>query len=138
MSDGKCASKLLLAAERDFTALRGMTDTAVFADEVFGFHVQQAAEKALKAWIALLGHRYPTTRDLKRLVDLLKAHEPRAADFASLSEYTPYAVEFRCDPEEVRAFPVDRARARREVEGLLTVVRRVAEAVCGEKPTPGR
>lgn len=138
MSDGKCASKLLLAAERDFTALRGMMDTTVFADEVFGFHVQQAAEKALKAWIALLGHRYPMTHDLKRLVDLLKIQEPRAADFASLNEYTPYAVEFRYDPDEVRTFPVDRAQAQREVEELLTEVRRVAEAECGEEPTPGR
>lgn len=138
MSDGKCASKLLLAAERDFKALRGMMDRAVFADEVFGFHVQQAIEKALKAWIALLGHRYPTTHDLKRLMDLLKTHEPRAADFASLNEYTPYAVEFRYDPEEVRAFPVDRARARREVEELLTEVRKLAEAGCAQNPTEGR
>ena len=36
---------LVAAAERDVSALHGMGDTAVFADEIFGFHTQQAAEK---------------------------------------------------------------------------------------------
>ena len=42
MSDPKQARLLLTAAERDFTALRGMEDATVFADEIFGFHAQQA------------------------------------------------------------------------------------------------
>ena len=45
MSDPKQARVLLEAAERDISALRGMGDAAVFADEIFGFHAQQAAEK---------------------------------------------------------------------------------------------
>jgi len=44
MSDPKQARILLEAAERDVSALRGMGDAAVFADEIFGFHVQQAAQ----------------------------------------------------------------------------------------------
>ncbi len=32
-----------------------MEDTSTFAEEIFGLHVQQGAEKALKAWIAALG-----------------------------------------------------------------------------------
>lgn len=34
------------AAQKDISALRGMEDATVFADEIFGFHVQQA-EKLL-------------------------------------------------------------------------------------------
>lgn len=45
---------LLSAAYKDLRALRGMLDAHVFVDEIFGFHAQQAAEKALKAWLAFL------------------------------------------------------------------------------------
>ena len=44
MSDLKQARVLLMSAERDISTLRGMADVAVFADESFGFHAQQAAE----------------------------------------------------------------------------------------------
>ncbi len=39
MSDLEQAQELFRAAERDISALRGMGDAAVFADEIFGFHV---------------------------------------------------------------------------------------------------
>ena len=75
MRDGKQARVLIQAAERDLTALRGMDDSDVFADQVFGFHVQQAAEKLLKAWLALLGEVYPLTHDLEELLDRLQGRE---------------------------------------------------------------
>ena len=64
MSDLKLARVLLAAAERDITALRGMADTDVFADEIFGFHVQQAAEKLFKPNRSLLEDPYPATHDI--------------------------------------------------------------------------
>lgn len=49
---------LLAAAGRDFRALQGMTDPGVFADEIFGFHAQQAAEKAsVRDLIAVVSSR---------------------------------------------------------------------------------
>ena len=48
MSDLEEARTLFEAAERDLSALRGMHDSSIFADEIFGFHAQQAAEKFLK------------------------------------------------------------------------------------------
>ena len=36
------ARQILAAAHRDWRALAGMADPEVFADEVFGFHAQQA------------------------------------------------------------------------------------------------
>jgi len=72
MSNHKQAEVLLSAAYRDFRALKGMLDTETFADEVFGFHVQQAVEKALKAWLAILGVVYPFTHDLSVLLQQLE------------------------------------------------------------------
>lgn len=55
------ARAMLLLAEKDRRALGGMLDNEIFAKEIFGFHAQQTAEKALKAWIAALGKEYPLT-----------------------------------------------------------------------------
>ena len=43
MSDLEQARELVGAAERDVSALRGMGDADVFADEIFGFHVSARA-----------------------------------------------------------------------------------------------
>src|SRR6266545_6522401 len=41
MSDLKHARHLLTMANKDLAALAGMSDPAVLADEIFGFHAQQ-------------------------------------------------------------------------------------------------
>lgn len=41
-----------------------MPDREAFADEIIGFHAQQAAGKALKAWDASLGQKHPFGHDL--------------------------------------------------------------------------
>lgn len=124
MSDLKQARALLEAARRDYSALRGMGDATIFADEIFGFHAQQAAEKLLKAWLALLGRTYPITHDLARLADMLKARDAEAARFEELAEYTPYAVQFRYDAGDSGAAPLDRDAAIRRMAELLEEVRR--------------
>ena len=127
MSDHKQARLLLAAAERDLTALRGMNDVAVFADEIFGFHVQQAVEKLLKAWLALLGETYPTTHNLARLLERLNAHSTEVERFAELVEFTPYAVQFRYAPGEPNSMPLDRGAAIEGVQALFEVVRRQSD-----------
>ena len=127
MSDLKQARVLLEAAERDYSALRGMGDTIVFADEIFGFHTEQAVEKLLKALLALLGQTYPATHDLARLVDMLKEHDVEAARFDELVEYTPYAVQFRYDASDPGAIPLDRDTAIQRVKVLLEDVQRRVE-----------
>lgn len=47
--------RLLQLAVRDLRVVRGMVaDETTFPDEIFGFHAQQAVEKAVKAWLS--GH----------------------------------------------------------------------------------
>ena len=126
MSDVKCAKVMVRAAERDLLTLRSMTAGAPV--ESFGFHVQQAAEKAFKAWIALLGETYPLTHSLETLLDLLADRGAAVDPFRNLVDYTPYAVEFRHVGVDPDVEPIDREGAIARVEVLLERVgRRLGE-----------
>ena len=129
MSDPKQARLLMAAAERDFTALRGMEDVTVFADEIFGFHAQQAAEKLLKAWLASLGETYPPSHDLASLLDMLSVRGLDVARFDELVDYTRFAVRLRYAAADPGAKPLHRGKTVGQVEALLEEVRRrLAEA----------
>ena len=116
MSDVKCADALLEVAEQDINALRALLNAAGVGDGVFGFHVQQAAGKSLKAWLALLGVKFPLTHDLGRLMALLDEKVDVAA-FRTLGDYTPFGVQFRYQAVEADT-PIDRPTALRQVEAL--------------------
>ena len=120
MSDVKCARVMYRAAERDVLTLRSMTAGAPV--ESFGFHVQQAAEKALKAWLALLGETYPLTHSIETLLGLLDDRGAAVEPFRSLIDYTPYAVEFRYVGVDPDAEPIDRESALATVEALVEQV----------------
>ena len=130
MSDPKCARMLLGAAERDLLTLRNMTAGA--PDESYGFHVQQAAEKSLKAWLALLGETYPLTHNLETLVNLLAGRDADVEAHRELTVYTPYAVEFRYGGLDSSAEPIERKSALALVEALLDKVRGGLEGCGGE------
>lgn len=126
MSDLKSARMLYRAAERDVLTLRSMTDDAPV--ESFGFHVQQAAEKAFKAWLALLGETYPLTHSIETLLDLLGERAASVEPFGRLVDYTPYAVEFRYAGVDSDSEPIDREGALALVEALTERVgRQLAE-----------
>jgi HEPN domain-containing protein len=59
MNDREHAEEILQTARRDLRALRAMHDVEAFPDEIFGFFAQQSVEKALKAWLAVLGKPFP-------------------------------------------------------------------------------
>ena len=70
----------------------------MFDDSVFGFHAQQAAEKALKAWLNLHGVAYPKTHDLRLLMNLLRTQASEDCEpFVELADLTDFAVQFRYD-----------------------------------------
>ena len=70
-------------------------DESEAPEESFGFHLQQAVEKATKAWIAGLGGQYPLTDGIETLLRRLEALSMDMAPFEGLAEFTPYAVRFR-------------------------------------------
>ena len=101
-----------------------MGDPAVFADEIFGFHAQQAIEKLLKAWLASLGETYPLSHDLASLLDMLSARGLDVARYDDLVDYTRYAVRLRYAAADPGAKPLDRGETVGQVDALLEEVRR--------------
>lgn len=125
------ARLLLRMADGDVGVLRIAGDPARITDEVFGFHVQQAAEKCFKAWIALLGGEYPLTHDLGRLLDRIGRLEEAVPPFTDLARFTPFAVQYRYVRCAEDAAPIDRPDAVRRVEALR---RRVEGLLPPEEP----
>lgn len=126
MSDTDQARTLLLMAEKDLKALEGMAgDPEQFADEVFGFHAQQAVEKAFKAWLASLGDEYPPVHNLGTLLGRLERLGVAISPFEDLAEYTLFGVAFRYGPMG-DDLPLDRAitcaRVRRIVEHVRGIL----------------
>ena len=121
MSDVERANELLAVAERDIAALRVMLDPALVADSIFGFHVQQAVEKSLKAYLALLAGTFPFTHDLALLLELAHRHAD-VSRYQEMVQYTLYAVQLRYDAtyEDV---PIDRPSALAQSEDLWAFVR---------------
>ena len=127
-SDVECARMLLDAATRHVDTLRVLYRSDEISDEAFGFHVQQAAEKLLKGWIALLGGVYPLTHNVEELLNLLAGRDSAVEPFRDLVDYTPYAVEFRYAGVDPGTQPIDRAGALALVQVLLArAERRSAE-----------
>lgn len=122
MPDLDSAQSLLRAARRDAAALAAMVDSKPVADEVFGFLVQQAIEKALKAWISLLDLTYPFSHDLTALLNILDAAGADVDELVPLTLYNPFAVELRYNELPDDDPPLDREGALEQVESLLTEV----------------
>ena len=133
MSDLKCARLMLRSAEQDLRSLEILA--AEGPEEGFGFHVQQALEKAFKAWLALLGELYPLTRDLKALLDRLAARGADVQPWRETERYTPYAVQFRYTGVDPETEAVNRDKAAASVRTLLAEVeRRLDEAADANEP----
>ena len=110
MKDLKLARALLKAAYRDLKALNAMLDSSIFADEIFG-HVQQAAEKSIKAWLAALGDVFPYTHDLNILLTRLEGFECDVSPFRDLLLFNPFAVQLRYEVLTGETEPINRVEA---------------------------
>jgi HEPN domain-containing protein len=125
MSELKHAHALLNLAEKDLKALCGMGDTHTFADEIFGFHAQQAMEKTLKARLTARGQEYPLTHNLARLLALFEEQGAAVDEFWDLTEYTAFAVEYRYGSLEIVEGPLDRPMVILKVQELMNRVQGV-------------
>ena len=123
MSGVEHARELLILARRDFKALEGMLVVETFADEIFVFHAQQAVEKALMAWLTLVGVEYPRTHDLEELLELLEEHvEPILGSLYDLVDLTDFAVQFRYGIFEDAEGRLNRGMMIRQVSDLVVHV----------------
>ena len=123
MYDIEHAQAMLRMAQRDLRALRGMQNAEVFADEIFGFHVQQAVEKCLKAWMCAVGITYPFTHQISRLLVLLRDAGAEVDAFWWLDEFTIYAHQARYEEGHVAAdAPLERDNLIQSVGALVSQV----------------
>jgi hypothetical protein len=123
MADLERARAMLRMAHKDFDALVGMLENPLFADEIFGFHIQQAVEKALKAWLCIHGDTYPMTHELARLLALLEIQGIEVSAYWPLVQYTIFAVQARYE-EGITELdePIDREMEIQNVRALLVQV----------------
>lgn len=105
----------LLKARNDLETARqisylpdGHLDAAIY-------HCQQAAEKAVKGFLAFRDHRSERTHDVERLVALATGYEPGFSTWANVgSLLTPYATAYRYPGEAAVLEP-----GRQEFEDAL-------------------
>ena len=84
MTDPKHVARLLELVDEELTALREIAPNPRVPDWIVGFHAQQIVEKALKAWINILGGDYERTHDIRALLDGLEA---LGEDVVALRDY---------------------------------------------------
>ncbi len=98
MTPSDQAQLLLRKAAQDLAVLDKLIDDPSIDDETLGFHAQQAAEKAIKALLALAECDYPRSHNIGLLLDLLNSNGlalPSNAD--ALAALTPFGTVFRYD-----------------------------------------
>jgi len=96
-------------AAQDLAVLDRLLDDAAINDETLGYHAQQAAEKLIKALLALNGHDYPRSHNIGLLLDLLASHGiPLPERFEALQTLTPFGTVFRYDDLPLEADTPDR------------------------------
>ncbi len=123
MPDHELALTLLQAAQSDLKALEHMLDPGAFDDRVFGFHAQQAVEKALKAWLHFLAGEHPFTHDLSLLLHLLEQRGMDVSPWWEFLDLNGYAVRFRYETFPEGEDPLDRELLAGSVCKLVRQVR---------------
>ena len=127
MGDLNHARMLILMARKDLEALTGMVGGEPFADEVFGLHAQQAIEKALKSWLALLGIEYPRTHNIAVLLSSLEDHGVDVENLRTLDQYNSFAVQYRYEIFSITEGVLDREDAVEHVTDLVEKVERLIQ-----------
>lgn len=85
-----------------------MVDSNFFADEIFGFHAQQAAEKSLKAWISALDETFPFTHDLAALLRIIEGKGYDISEFLEITKFNDFAGRFRYVESDDEIEPLER------------------------------
>ncbi len=94
------AARMLQISHRDLKAARSMLKADLFDEVTWGFQVQQATEKALKAWISVLEHEYPRTHDLALLFRLVMDLGGDPSPYQTLENFTAFGARLRYEDVE--------------------------------------
>lgn len=90
------AKAYLAKGREDEAVLEELIDNPRISDAVFGFHAQQAAEKYMKAVLAIDQERPQKSHDLRSLADQCgEAGHPLPDELEEVLELSPFAVQER-------------------------------------------
>jgi len=112
------AEGLLRIAMVDLETAIASSHPNAFREGAWGFWLQQAVEKALKAWLLALDHDPPLTHDLRRLLRLLANQGADVERWVDLGALTVYAVQFRYDADPT-PLGLDRSAFNQRVQALV-------------------
>jgi HEPN domain-containing protein len=98
-----------------------------FSDEVFGFHAQQIIEKSCKAWIALLGKKYPFTHDVSMLLKLLEENGCSVSEYWEFAEMSAFAMNIRYEGTDETALPLKRDHIINTLGSLFQSVQKMTQ-----------
>ena len=121
----------LVKAEHDLrSARRLITDTPALLDTA-AYHCQQAAEKALKAFLTLNDVPFPKTHLLLPLIEQCAEADLGFADFQEAAEFlTPFATAFRYPGDVLEPEQADVSEGIGLAEKILScVLSRIPEEV---------
>jgi HEPN domain-containing protein len=128
MPDLEHARLMLRLARDDLAALEVMETSSRISLSIFGFHAQQAVEKALKAWLSLLDVMYPRIHVLYELFNQLEDRGATAVSkFRQLQDLTPFAVQFRYEEFSMTEQNFDRGEVIRRVNELINYIEGLIE-----------
>lgn len=100
MAPAETTTGFLRIAHRDLRTALAMVDASLFEEATWGFHLQQAIEKALKAWLlVLMPEQPPFSHNLRLLFQMLRDQGAAVEPFVGLSRFTLFAVVWRYDEE---------------------------------------
>ncbi|MFM7311591.1 MAG: HEPN domain-containing protein [Cyanobium sp.] len=111
------AERLLRIARRDLRMARRLLDPEV-EEASWGWALQQAFEKTLKAWLQHLGVTPPHSHDIARLLVLLEQAGVDVSELLPLRAFTTFAVQGRYD-DEPEELGLDRVGWSQRAEALI-------------------
>jgi HEPN domain-containing protein len=86
----------LVKSQHDLAAARKLAEEPDPYLDTAIYHCQQAAEKAIKAFLVFHDQRFDKTHDLEVLVGLAQKYETKFSNFLNIAVLlTPYAAMFR-------------------------------------------
>lgn len=96
----------LIKSQNDLLAAIKLSDDPEIYGDTAIYHCQQSAEKAVKGFLVLHNQNFPKTHDIRLLVQLAIAINPKFEQYQEASEIlTPYATEYRYPSDIMQPTP---------------------------------
>jgi HEPN domain-containing protein len=121
----------LIKSRHDLIAARGIGTLPEGPLDAAIYHCQQAAEKAVKGFLAFQDHRLERSHDIERLIEIARQYQ---TDFSKLEDaaiiLTPYATAYRYPGESAILEP-----SRQEFDEALRLATELVDFVLSLLPS---